>query len=245
MKKAVSITATAAIVASSAAYADVAGIFQSDARYYDADGTTITDLAGASYAVIDLYVDFSATNTEGFSNENSYLLNIFNANVDSFGWNGLFNQTDAAATATGGTWSPTLSLDVPGLYNPLIDSFVTIGGGVGNQAPLNGTVCDPGFGDCGWDKIYNDDIGWYAAPTAEQGYVDINLRSWIGQFAVSGDDARSGANFDLIGNVGYNYGAGSGAFFAYDVGGNYNFIPAPGALALLGMSGLCLRRRRA
>ena len=53
-----------------------------------------------------------------------------------------------------------------------------------------------------------------------------------------------GANFDFNGVIGYNYGSGTGAFNA-NAGGNYTFVPAPGALALLGLSGLCLRRRRA
>lgn len=243
MKKAVIFTATAAVVASSAAFADVAGVFQSDIRYYEGDGNTITDLDGAAYAVIDLYVDFSATNTEGFNNENSFLLNMFGGNMTANNWDGTFNQADLAS-ALGGTWQPNLSL-AAGTANPLIDSFVTIGGGVGDQAPLNQTALDPAFGDGTNDTIYNENIGWYAAPTANQGFVDINLQAWVGQFCVTGDAARAGANFDLTISVGYNYGEGTGAFFANDLSGNYTFVPAPGAFALLGLSGLCVRRRRA
>jgi hypothetical protein len=244
MKKAVVFSAGAAFIVSSAALADVAGIGgQSTLRYYESDGMTVTDLDGAAFAVLDLYVDFSATNHDGYNNEDSFLLNMFNVNVMANGF-GMFNQSDVVS----GSWSPSFSLDIPGLSNPLIDSFVTIGGGVGsepNGAATNGTSLDPSFGSGVSGDIFNTNIGWYAPPTAEQGSVDIALQAWIGQFAVTGDEARGGANFDFIGSVGYNYGDSTGAFFADDKGGNFTFVPAPGALALLGLSGLCLRRRRA
>ena len=242
MKKAVVFSVGAAFIASSAALADVAGLAgQSSLRYYQTDGTTPADLAGAAYAVLDLYVDFSATNTEGFNNADSFLLNMFNVNVVAYNFS-LFNQADVIP---GGSWSPNFSLDIPGLSNPLVDSFVTIGGGVGAEAATNGTSLDPSFGAGLPADIFGVNVGWYAPPTADQGGVDTALQTWIGRFAVTGDEARAGANFDLIGDVGYNYGDSTGAFFSTGQGGNYTFVPAPGALALLGLSGLCLRRRRA
>ena len=43
--------------------------------------------------------------------------------------------------------------------------------------------------------------------------------------------------------MGYNYGDATGAYFG-DMGGNFTFTPAPGALALMGLAGLGVRRRR-
>ena len=242
MKKAVVFSAGAALVATSATLADVSGIVGQDTlRYYESDGATQTDFANAAYAVLDLYVDFSAPNTEGYTNEESVLLNMFGVNVFSFGFDGMFNQSDVAF-ATMGTWTPSLSIDIPGTSNPTIDSMVTIGGVPG---ATNGTSLDPGFGDGTPDTIYLPDIGWYASPDSGQGNVNEDLQVWIGRFVVTGDQARGGANFDFFGDIGYNYGANTGAYFNYDQGGNFTFVPTPGALALLGLSGLCLRRRRA
>ena len=232
-------TAAATLVASSASLADVSGIVGQDTlRFYAEDGSA-TDFSSAAYAVMDLYVDFSAANTEGYNNEDSFLLNVFNVNVTPFCFDE-FHHSDVV----GGSWSPGFSLDIPGLANPVIDSFVTIGGAVGAGAATNGTALDPSFGAGQNADIFNDNVGWYAAPTAGQGGA-VDLQTWIGRFVVTGDQARAGANFDIFVDVGYNYGAGTGAFFAEDLGGNFHFgIPAPAALALLGPAGLWLRRRR-
>ena len=69
MRNALIFAAGAAVIATSAATADISGIRGQDTlRYYGADGTTESDLAGASYAVMDLYVQFNGANTDGFDN---------------------------------------------------------------------------------------------------------------------------------------------------------------------------------
>jgi len=80
-------------------------------------------------------------------------------------------------------------------------------------------------------------------PTSTQADV-IDFEVLYGRFVVTGDDARAGANFDVEGSIGYNYGSGTGSFNG-DVSGTFYYTPAPGALALLGLGGLGARRRRA
>lgn len=248
MKNAVIFAAGAALVASSALYADVAGVIgQNTLRYYGADGATEADFDSAAYAVIDLYVDFSAPNTDGFENVDSHMLSTFNMNFDLYNTGtGLFYQSDLTGTGnTGaGSWKPSFSFEIPGSSNPGIDSFITIGGGVGSQAATNVTTPDPNLGSATATDIFNDNVGWFLnPPTSTQGDV-LEFNVWIGRFVVTGDDARNGALFTLEGVIGYNYGSGTGSFNA-DVAGEYTFVPAPGAIALLGLSGLCMRRRRA
>ena len=247
MKNAVIFAAGAAIVASSAAFADVEGI-DYVRTWYEADGATVTDdEAAIGFAVIDLYANFSAPNTDGFDNEASHMLSAFNFNVALNNTEtGLFYQSDLVGSGAdgAGSWKPSFSFDIPGSANSTVDSFVTIGGGVGALAATNVTTPDPNLGSATAADIFNDNVGWFLnPPTSTQGDV-IELLVWIGRFTVDGNNARNGANFDFNGTIGYNYGSGTGSFNA-DAGGNYQFIPAPGALALLGMSGLCLRRRRA
>ena len=248
MRNALIVAAGAAFIASSAAMADVSGITGQDTlRYYAADGETSVDLADAAYAVLDLYVDFSAPNTDGFNNADSHMLSAFNMNISGNGFT-YFNQNDITgqgSTATAGSWKPSFSFDLPMTANSKIDSFVTIGGGVGAQAATNVTTPDPNLGAALNEDIFDANVGWFLnPPTSTQGDV-IDFKVWIGRFVVSGDEARGGANMDIAGSIGYNYGSGTGSFNA-DVGGNFLFeIPAPGALALLGLGGLCARRRRA
>ena len=248
MRNALIVAAGAAFIASSAAMADVSGVFGQDTlRYYAADGETEAGFDDAAYAVIDLYVNFNATNTDGFSNADSHMLSVFNMN---FGANnfGQFSQNDLTGVGNGefvGSWKPSFSFDIPMTANSKIDSFITIGGGVGSQAATNVTTPDPNLGSALNGAIFNDNVGWFLnPPTSTQGDV-IDFDVWIGRFVVTGDEARAGANFDMAGSIGYNYGSGTGSFNA-DVAGNFTYeIPAPGALALLGLGGLCSRRRRA
>lgn len=247
MRNALIVAAGAAFIASSAAMADVSGIFGQDTlRYYAADGETEASADDAAYAVIDLYVDFSATNTHGFNNADSHMLSTFNMNFESDNF-GYFNQNDITGQGNGefvGSWKPSFSFDIPMTSNSKIDSFITIGGGVGSQAATNVTTPDPNLGAGLNGAIFNDNVGWFLnPPTSTQGDV-LDFEVWVGRFVVTGEEARNGANFDVSGTIGYNYGSGTGSFNT-DVSGNFNYIPAPGALALLGLGGLCSRRRRA
>jgi MYXO-CTERM domain-containing protein len=54
--------------------------------------------------------------------------------------------------------------------------------------------------------------------------------------------ADRAADFTFEAEIGYNTGAGTEVFFG---AGIFTTVPAPGALALLGLGGLIARRRRA
>ncbi len=215
--------------------ADVAGLIQSTS-YYEADGTTESELSSAAYAVIDLYLDFSEAGTDGYPIEDAFLLNIYGVNVTARGFSE-FNQSDLTAE---GSWLPSFSLPVAGAQ-PNIDSFVTIG--TPSPGNPNSTSLDPNFNNGANPDIFRDDIGWYAPPVPSQGGIDEELKAWIGRFAVTGEEARNGANFTITGEAGYFYGPGTGPF-TMDASGTFSFIPVPSVLAVMGLGGLVQGRRR-
>ena len=217
--------------------ADVAGLIQSNS-YYQADGTTKTELSSAAFAVVDLFLDFSATGTDGYPVEDAFLLNMYGVNVTARGFSE-FNHSDLTDE---GSWLPSFTLPAADA-RPNIDSFITVGTPSPPEAP-NATALDPNFGSGTNAEIFGTDIGWYAPPVREQGGVDENLQVWIGRFAVTGEEARQGANFTMTGIAGYYYGAGTGPFSG-ETEGTFSFIPAPGMLAACGIGGLLgVRRRR-
>lgn len=235
-------TAFFAVVISGSTQADVAGLVQDAAVYYSSNGNElqITTFDDAEYAVIDIYVDFSAPNTSGNLNSESYLLNMFDGNVNTSGFDS-FVQNDVTAD---GSWKPSFSFDLPaqGAFSE-IDSFVTINSAVGNDAPFNTTTLDPGFEEGLNDDIFNQNIGWYQVPGTGDGGVMDDLRVWIARFVVTGEEARNGATVQMTSKVGYDYQNESGAFYG-QADGEFTFIPAPGALALMGLGGIGIRRRR-
>ena len=174
-----------------------------------------------------------------YDNSDAVVLNVFGADI---GAPVAFNHSDVQVAA-GGTWNPTASLDIPGFSDSSNDSYVTIGYGVGAAAATNGTALDPGFGS-GLGGSIPVGAGWYNgnpnnAQTVEAfaGGLDgiSGYAVMLGQFVFSGD-----LLFEFTADIGANTGSGTDVVF-----GNDTFIiPAPGALALLGLGGLVARRRR-
>ena len=182
-----------------------------------------------------------------FDNDTDIALNLFEMQVVTED-NGGFNQSDVQIGA-GGTWAPNASLDIPGFADSAIDSYVTIGYGVGTQAPTNGTALDPAFLDAtgGLGPSIPVGAGWYNGnPTNQQtgsayagGYYGLSgFAVSVGQFVF---ETESWSNFAFIldGQIGYTEN-GEVQF------GDDTFIvfPTPGALALLGIGGLTTRRRK-
>ena len=186
-----------------------------------------------------------------FDNDTDIALNLFEMQVVTED-NGGFNQSDVQIGA-GGTWAPNASLDIPGFADSAIDSYVSIGYGVGTEAPTNGTALDPSFLDAtgGLGAYVPSGAGWYNGnPTNQKtgsayggGYDGISGYAVnVGQFVyetsrMSIDDDFNFFVFD--GQIGFGdpevqFG---GDVFTYGV-------PAPGALALLGLGGVVSRRRR-
>jgi len=149
-----------------------------------------------------------------------------------------------------GTWAPTLTGSAT--LNRPYDSFLSIGG---NATATNTSNADPSWNSggsgahagsaAGWnraDLLNNGTMGWFnSSPPNLQGRVGVAPNTatdvLIGQFVV--DRGTFGGTWSLT--LGYNDGvAGSAVAFATSTFS----LPAPGAVALLGLAGLTGRRRR-
>jgi hypothetical protein len=123
------------------------------------------------------------------------------------------------------------------------DSYVTIGAIYANGSPFaNNALLDIGidFGNfnAGGDLAGVDNGSWFVTPADAQG-GEVGGRVLIGQFTIIGGSGN--ALDDLLGQV---------SLQGKDADGNtwqelgVSWVPAPGALALLGVAGLAGRRRR-
>jgi hypothetical protein len=203
--------------------------------------TQVTN-SGIDLDVYTLYARFNgATDT---------VLNAFNFNRTDGAATNLFYHKDNAYYNSGalmkeyGTWAPSQTGSIT--LNRPFDSFLTIGG---NAAPTNTTNADPSWtGASSWNRpdVPNGlNVGWFNSnPPNLQGRVGQtgNLADSVrlGQFSMDRDAAASTWNL----KIGYNNGvAGSPVQFA-EATFTLGVIPAPGAIALLGLAGLAGRRRR-
>ena len=152
-----------------------------------------------------------------------------------------------------GTWAPTLTGSAT--LNRPFDSFLTIGG---TATATNTSNADPSWnsggsgshagGAAGWnraDLLNNGTMGWFnSSPPNFQGRVGVSPNTatdvLVGQFVI--DRNAFAGNWSLT--IGFNDGVpGSAVQFgtgSFAIG----VIPAPGAIALLGLAGLAGRRRR-
>ena len=225
----------------------VSGIASAAFVNYTVVSTAVTN-SGQSLVRHELFANFNgATDT---------VLNVFNFQA-SGGWAahtdaaGGFWHKDNASGNTGvlmqefGTWAPSLTGSAT--LNRPFDSFLLIGG---TPSGTNATTADPswnggGANPDGWSMaqlpLYND-LGWFnSSPPNLQGRVGTAPNTAtavkIGQFMLSANDT-SFRNYSLT--AGFNNGAGGAVQFFT---GTFS-LPAPGAIALLGLAGLVGRRRR-
>jgi len=187
-----------------------------------------------------------------FDGATDTVLNVFNFNRTDGSATNMFYHKDNASYNGGvlskqyGTWSPTLTGSAT--LNRPFDSYLTIGG---LPTATNTTNADPSWPAAGggWnrpDVPTGFNVGWFnSSPPNLQGRVggagntatDVRL----GQFVV--DAGADGGTWNL--KVGYNNGvSGSPVQFA-ETTFTLGAVPAPSALALLGLAGLAGRRRRA
>jgi hypothetical protein len=183
-----------------------------------------------------------------FDGPTDTVLNAFNFNrVDGSAGN-MFYHKDNSSYNGGvlqkefGTWNPGQT-GSPTANRPF-DSYLTIG----NQAVgTNPTQADPSWPNSptSWDRAdlpSGFNIGWFNPnPPNLQGRVGVGANTAtdvrLGQFVV--DAGADGGTWNL--RIGYNSGvAGAPVQF----GETIFSLPAPGALALLGLAGLAGRRRR-
>ena len=217
-------TALAATVAATAT-ADITGIvvdsYTASAADFDGSSTLVN--------VQDMYA---------MSNDAAdVLLNVFNMRMGFSGNTATFFQS-----FTGTGWQPTNlggPFDVAALQQT--DSFVTIGGFAADalQTPGAGagTGLDPNFG--GNTAVRPGALaGWYNGSPPSLNGAMIDGKVLVGRFSsADGEFSLAGSTLSATWNQGLGTPPGQGSFTIAEV-------PAPGALALLGIAGLAGRRRR-
>ena len=159
-----------------------------------------------------------------FDSLNDVVLSVFG--VQGFGSTD-WNDADLA----GGSWSPQFVTDAA------TDSYVTIGGSPGFA---NTTAADPSWGGAGFNQVgIPNGAGWFNSnPPTLQGKVDANGRTLLAQFvAIPGIIYPPGSPL----TISFNQGLGTPTQFGQ---GSFTFLPAPGAVALLGLGALTRGRRR-
>jgi hypothetical protein len=201
---------------------------------------TSTTNSGQALDVYNVFARFNgATDT---------LLNAFNFNrVDGSATNMFYHKDNSdynggVLSQAYGTWAPQLTGSAT--LNRPFDSFLVIGG---NAAATNSTNADPSWPAAGggWNRAdlpNGFNIGWFnSSPPNLQGRVGqagntaTDVR--VGQFVVGA--GVDGGTWNL--KIGYNSGvSGAPVQFAETTFS----LPAPGAIALLGLAGLAGRRRR-
>ncbi len=220
-------------------------------------GYTVTfnnfTLNGQNYCRAELFATFNgATDT---------ILNVFNfaavggSGGDAYG--GFWHKDNSdynggVLSQEYGTWAPQLTGSATA--NRPFDSFLLIGG---NATGTNTTNADPSWnsggsgshagGASGWsraDLVNNGQIGWFnSSPPNNQGRVGVAPNTptqvKLGQFILSLNDSTY-RTYSL--RTAWNNGAGGGVNFS---DGTFTLcLPAPGAIALLGLAGLTRRRSR-
>jgi MYXO-CTERM domain-containing protein len=198
----------------------------------------------------------------GVSNANDKFLNVYNTSS-----NGVFVQKAGLATKT---WKPDAA-GFTSTRNTLDDSFMTAGtfsGGAygGEYYASTNTQGDPNFTGTSWSATPASpaattipaNAGWY---TTDPTSIDNRAESLAGLVGrVNGTGGAEAANFGiwcahlvLTGNqvIGTDFTFNAFASIKDGVSGavsqsSSSFpVPAPGAIALLGLAGFAARRRRA
>jgi hypothetical protein len=203
---------------------------------------TVKTQSSNSGVNLDVYVLFAR-----FSGATDTIVNAFNFNrVDGSATN-MFYHKDNAAYNSGvlmkefGTWNPSQTGSAT--LNRPFDSYLTIGG---LPTGVNSTNADPSWPAAGgsWNRpdVPNGfNAGWFNSnPPNLQGRVGGTGNTAdsvrLGQFVVDRD--ANGGTWNL--KIGYTDGVSTAVQFAETTFS----LPAPGALALLGLAGLAGRRRR-
>ena len=211
------------------------------------DYVTVKTSTTNSGVALDVYVLYAR-----FNGATDTVLNAFNFNaVGGATTNGFYHKDTASynsgtLTKAYGTWAPSATGNA--VSNRPFDSYLCIGG---LPTGTNTTSADPSWnaaGNSGWSRPdlpsgYN--VGWFnGSPPNLQGRVggtgNTSTDVRLGQFVV--DAGANIGSFNL--KIGYNDGvAGSAVQFA-ETTFSLGAVPAPGAVALLGLAGLAGRRRR-
>ena len=194
-------------------------------------GAASADLLGISHEVVDsanglvvqVFVDLEAGDQlNAVYGDGDNALHIGVTGGGSFYQNGFGGATVAGM-------NPALFGFFPSLLN---DSFVTIG----LETNVGNAMLDIGIDFSGFEAggaIDTDNGSWFATPDDAQVY-EIGGRVLIGQFTLNGGDLEGVVNLQGKNADGTNW-----TVLGQDIA-----LPAPGALALLGLAGVATRRRR-
>jgi len=228
---------------------------------FGARSDTVT-VGANTYTRIDVYAMFDGANDK--------LLSVFDANISLVGATQYYQSGSGALRS----WDVSAQFDSEtGTFFNNADSFVTIGASspqfdsdLGEWFNANPVNPDPNFTSTSWQGAgslgaipvlagwFNpnpngNEFGIHNQAVAVSGLTDNpsggTLGVMVGRFSVLGIPADTSSrllNFNakvkwnLIGQSGSQDGQDSQVF---------KYVPAPGALALLGLAGLAGRRRRA
>jgi hypothetical protein len=176
-----------------------------------------------------------------FDQSNLVFLNAFSF-VNNSGTMNARHQDFFTADGEVGTWQAGSSVSAADRGE---DSWVTASGLATSSGW--GSALDPGFANGGTVGDINNGAGWYdatpgTANTIGAGGQQGGFRILIAQIVRSGDDsAQAVSNHSL--QLSWKVAGTTTAIFG---NGSFNIgvIPAPGAMALLGLAGLAGRRRR-
>ena len=206
--------------------------------------TTVTHTGVGATGSFDVYKIYAR-----FNGPTDTILNAFNLNGLAGAPMAAFYHKDNASGNSGslssgfGTWNPALTGSAT--LNRPFDSYLTIGG---VASATNGTSADPSWGNpASWNRAdipNNVNAGWFApggSIAGRVGQVGNTADSVIlGQFVVAAG-TEFGSGYSIT--IGYNSGV-AGAPVQFANGFFLVPVPAPGAIALLGLAGLTGRRRR-
>ena len=216
--------------------------------------TGFSYIAGNGNRVIDVFAVVS--------NASDKLLNVYNANItNNAGAAGATFFTQQAGLATRG-WKPDAATSS---RSNTVDSFMTIGvdGGApyeGQYYASQGTGADGGF-TFGWSTLGNTvpaNAGWFLSPPTLPDSIaesltgmtgtrvnlgpagaDSNLGVWCAHLVMDGSTTSCLWGATAAIKDGVTGLVSSGSVTAGQL------IPAPGAIALMGLAGFAARRRRA
>ena len=189
----------------------------------DFNGMSWTVTSSANGDVYQLFADVDAGDQlNAVYGDDSIALNIE-------GTSAFYQNAFGQATVAG--MNPAFFPIFPSLQN---DSFVTIG--LSNST--GNAMLDIGIDFSGFEAggaIWTDNGSWFATPDDAQVY-EVDGKVMIGQFTVAAGEGVFGTiNLQGKNADGSNWSA---------TGVEFNTVPAPGALALLGLAGIAARRRR-
>ena len=197
-------------------------------------GVTIESLGDNGYGeTYRMYVDMEAgTRIDAVFGNSASSMTIGTADGMAFYQNALGGPTSMAINSAFFPLAPSLEWD----------SYVTIGALYANGSPFaENALLDIGI-DWGpfnsGNAIDSDNGSWFVTPADAQG-EELGGRVLIGQFTVVGGTGDGYA--DLVGQINIQGKDADGNTFQ-EMG--ISWVPAPGALALLGVAGLAGRRRR-